>query len=92
MFDFLNDILRLPKFNHFIILADAKKEPFEKVQGTKTTAGLLLMTCRGRLWQLNRPQREVDKPLRSLLLLLVNQRVRAMMVVGVLVDKYKRYL
>ena len=62
VFDFLNDILRLPKFNHFIILADAKKEPFEKVQGTKTTAGLLLMTCRGRLWQLNRPQREVDKP------------------------------
>ena len=53
----------------------------------------LLMTCRGRLWQLNRPQQEVDKPLRSqLLLLLVNQRVRAMMVVGVLVDKYKRYL
>ena len=52
----------------------------------------LLMTCRGRLWQLNRPQQEVDKPLRSQLLLLVNQRVRAMMVVGVLVDKYKRYL
>lgn len=53
-------LLWLSKLNALVLFPSDAKNQFKRALNRHCSP--LLMTCRGRLWQLNRPQQEVDKP------------------------------